>query len=195
MTIEFESVEENGELILTSRLVQMEQQGKTIAPGLPIAVVTTRSDKLGNSQLISRHSPWKLSLPDGERQEKELLEQLQFDQHGTLWPLPETPVVTGQLLTHFGNAHIKIGDASPRQTELKMLLEGEKTIDGTTYVTAQLDDLITQTVQGRTVRMQMKGHLTLDKATMMPVSMIVGMTYSLGNKPLGAIQATIVKIR
>ncbi|MGE4424599.1 MAG: hypothetical protein AB7D39_20015 [Pseudodesulfovibrio sp.] len=195
MTIELESVEENGELVLTSRLVKLQLQDKTIAPGLPIAEVTARSDKRGNSRFIAVHSPWKLSLPDGERQEKELLEKLKFDKQEILWPLPEDPIVTGQLLTHFGDAHITTDDSSQKQTQLKMVLEGEKVIDGVTYVTAQLDDQITTTVQGRTVRAMLKGYLTMNKATMMPETLLVAITYSLGNQALGAMKMGIVKIR
>ncbi|WP_319581594.1 hypothetical protein [uncultured Pseudodesulfovibrio sp.] len=194
MTIEFESVEDNGQLFLTTRLVKIQQQGKTIAPALPIAEITGRSDMMGNGELISAHSPWKLSLPDGERQEKELLENLKFDPKDILWPLPEAPIVTGQLLTSFGNAHIKIGDSPKQQTPLKLLLEGEKVVDGVTYVTAQLDDQISTTVQGRTAKMLLKGYLKMDKATMMPVTAFVAMTYSLGNTPLGASKISIVKI-
>lgn len=191
---EYEGSEKEGIFIWTSRLIEIEENGKKVAPGLPIAEIISRSDSMGNSELVSIHSPWKLSLPDGERLEKELIEQMHLETNELLWPLPEEPIVTGELLTEFGGAHISTGSSGRNQTKIKMILEGEKVVNGVTYVTAQLDEKMSQVVQGRRVVLQMKGHMMLNKATMIVQNMYVALTFTSGGENIGAIKMSMNSI-
>lgn len=192
-TIDFEGEERDGELFWTTLLTKKVEGDKTIEPALPIVKITARSDKRGIAQVIDVSSPWQRSMPNGEQREKELLETLNFELNEFLWPMSEEPIVTGQILTQFGEAKITEGSFSRSKTKLKMRLEGEKVADGVTYVTAQLDDKVTRVVQGQRLIVTLKGHSMLEKRTMKPVKTFIAMTYTVSGKDIAIMSMSLIE--